>query len=136
MPISQTGENLFLDAITGFASLPTTLYLALSMSTPEPYNNANALSEPTAGYARQEVLQANWTQSSSGSAVYSDAIQFPTATADWGVIKTWVLCTALTGGNIIVWEEFDTPLTVTNGQMVTIPAESFGLTVSSLEDSD
>jgi hypothetical protein len=136
MPISQTGENLFLDAITGFASLPTTLYLALSMSTPEAYNNANALSEPTGGYARQEVLQANWTQSSSGSAVYSDAIQFPTATANWGVVKTWVLCTALTGGNIIVWEEFDTPLTVTNGQMVTIPAETFGLTVSSLEDSE
>lgn len=136
MPVSQTGEDLLLNAITGFESLPTTLYLALSKGVPEPFDNANSLPEPTSGYARQEVLQANWTQSSSGSAVYSDAIQFPTATADWGVIKTWVLCTALTGGNIVVWEEFDTPINVSNGQMLTIPAESFGLTVSSLEDSD
>ncbi len=136
MGVSQFGESVLIDAITGVNPLPTSLYLALSADTPLPSESANALGEPSGGYERQLLDASNWAAGENGTSVYTQAVQFPTATALWPRINCWVLTTTLTGGQNIVWGELDTPLQVAVGQMVTIPAESFGLSVISAEDLD
>ncbi len=136
MGVSQFGESVLVDAITGVNPLPTSLYLALSSQVPLPSESSNALGEPDGSYERQLLDPGNWGPGENGASVYTQAVQFPTSTTLWPTINCWVLTTSLTGGQNIVWGELDTPLQVVVGQLVTIPAESFGLSVISAEDLD
>ncbi len=134
MGMTEYGESLLLNCMLNIVNIPTTLYLAVTGREPVPYESASTLNEPLdPAYAREAVAtgSSNWTSSSSGISLYTIDIEFLVATQDWPIIANWVLTTASTDGDVIVWGSFTTPQTVLTGQKMTIPANTLGLSVSS-----
>lgn len=134
MGMTEYGESLLLNCMLNIVNPPATLYLALTGREPAVYGTGDSLNEPLdSAYARQEVGTggSNWTAAESGISTYNAAVQFPVATENWLVIEYWALTTAATSGTVIIWGQFDTPSSVLTGQRLTIPANSFGLSVGS-----
>lgn len=60
------------------------------------------------GYARVEVdstTVAQWLISGTTQASNINAIQFPVATAGWGTMSAFGIFDAVTGGNLLIWDE-------------------------------
>lgn len=102
---------------------PVALYVGLFTATP---GEASAGTEVSGGsYARQAV-----TFSRSGSVLSNTAlITFPAATADWGTLVSGGVFDAATGGNLLARGEFSVSRTVTNTDILTIPAGQFTITL-------
>jgi|JI10StandDraft_1071094.scaffolds.fasta_scaffold91194_1 hypothetical protein len=138
MGMTEYGESLLLNCILGISDIPATLYLAVTTREPAADETASTLSEPSdPDYARQSIGtgSANWTTAESGISLYTNDVEFLTASQDWPIIAYWALTSAATDGDSIVWGKFDTPQAISTGQKLTIEAESFGLSVSSPEAS-
>ena len=138
MSISDYGSNLLLDSMLEVAALSATYYLALVNGEPEETDDGTDLDEPTdAAYARQAIGTGAtyWNASESGVASFKTAVTFPTATEDWPVINYWVLCTAVTAGEIILWGDFDEGFQVLDTQVPVVPAEALTLTIAPEEEN-
>src|SRR5262245_61407319 len=91
------------------AEPPPSFWLALVKDiAPSPYMSAEEINEPdpAAGYARVEIPNTvdAWDDLDTGQLqVVSNrsAVQFLSATADWGQIDYWALCDSEVGGNMI-----------------------------------
>jgi len=99
-------ENEVLDHILGGADYtrPATVYIALS--TTQPSDNGSGFTEPAVGsYARVAVTNnaTEWPAASGGSKANANAVQFPTATADWGLITHFGIFDDPTAGNLLMW---------------------------------
>lgn len=105
---------------------PTTVYLALYTSNPNPNNSGT---EVTGGsYARQAV---SWTALAGGTSTQnSSTITFPTATANWGAITYVALLDAASSGNLLMFAPATVTITINNGQTYTITS---GNLVASLQ---
>lgn len=82
-------------------------------------------------YARIAVTQNddNWSAASTGGATSnSDAITFPTATADWGIVSGVFVADALTGGNLLLHGALTTPRDVQNGDVFKFNAGDLDVT--------
>jgi hypothetical protein len=71
------------------------------------------------GYARQEITSSN-IGVTGGSAVNTAIIEFPEATADWGVIVGVAIFNAATSGSILFWGRIDNQLTIYEGEVYSI----------------
>lgn len=93
---------------------PTTIYLALYKSDPTP---ADTGTEVTGGaYVRVPITFAAPALESGNQTVKSAAdIEFPVATADWGLVTHVGLRSALTGGNLLWSKAVDNPRTIQTG---------------------
>jgi hypothetical protein len=93
---------------------PTTIYLALYKSDPTP---ADTGSEVTGGsYVRIPITFAAPTLEGGNQTVKNAAdIEFPTATADWGLVTHIGLRSALTGGDLLWSKAVDNPRTIQTG---------------------
>ena len=80
---------------------PTTWYVGLL--TGEPSDSATGTEVSGGSYARQSCA---FTIQGSGSAIASNtsSITFPTATADWGVVGYVGIYDALSGGNLVAYQ--------------------------------
>lgn len=86
---------------TANATVPGTLYVALFTATP---NDAGGGTEVSGGsYARVGVATSGWNASSGGLVDNIAAINFGTASANWGTVTHVGLYDASTGGNLIDW---------------------------------
>lgn len=104
---------------------PNTFYLALIKDiAPTPYVSGNELDEPTGGaYARAAVPNDVVTWSNAGAlniTALQIEINFIAATANWGTIRYWALCDALSGGNPYFVGQLDSPQAVLLGEVATI----------------
>ena len=138
MGMTDYGADVMLDSLLGIATIPATLYLALVSEEPEESDDGDDLDEPDdTAYARIAISTGagNWSASESSASSYLNEVTFPVATQVWDKIYHWVLCTALTSGEVIVWGEFDEGFEVFDDQQITIPAEALTLTVSDEEDN-
>lgn len=93
---------------------PTTIYLALYKSDPTP---ADTGTEVTGGsYVRIPITFAAPTLEVGQQTVKSAAdIEFPVATADWGLVTHVGLRSALTGGDLLWSKAVDNPRTIQTG---------------------
>lgn len=133
MGMTVEGTDLFLDAMLEVSALPANLYLALTATQPQIGDDGTSIDEPTdAAYARQALGTgaSYWSAASGGFSSFANAIEFPVATEDWDSMRYWVICSALTGGDIYIWGQFTDYFNITTGQKVTMTADSFGLTLS------
>jgi hypothetical protein len=84
------------------------------------------LSEPNGnGYVRMPypLGSASWRMSGYATAYNANAITWPAAVAEWGgAIAAWAILTQQQGGDLIVSGTLATQLTVTAGDVVSIPA--------------
>jgi len=125
-------ENALIDHLfraTAYTA-PATLYIALSSGTLSDASTGAAMSEVTGGaYARVSIVSstANWystngttsgaSSGTGGTTSNVAAINFPTATADWGTVQSVAITdTQGTGaGQILFWGPLTSSKVVSNG---------------------
>lgn len=120
MSLTNTGENTVLGLIKGAGPY----YLALFTVSPSETGGGTEVSG--GAYARQAVT---FGTPASGAMSNSAAIEFPTATANWGTANAWGLFDAATSGNLIWYGAIDTPKELLSGDIYRITAGSLTLTM-------
>jgi hypothetical protein len=104
---------------------PTTTYLALYTSDP---TDADTGTEVTGGsYARQAITMG---APSNGASTNSASIEFPQATADWGIVAYVGIRDALTSGNLLYHTPLDSSKTIANGDIFKITAGNLSVTLA------
>jgi hypothetical protein len=102
---SDVYEVDVLKAVTGQATTiltttPITPYIALYTATP---TDSSAGTEVTGGSYARVSSAGKWAVPSAGSVATNAIITFPTATADWGAITGFAVCSAVSAGSILMW---------------------------------
>ena len=120
-------ENALINAVlrnTSYTS-PTTTYLALYTSDP---TDADTGTEITGGsYVRQAIT---FGSPSNGTSTNSAAVEFPQATADWGIISHVAIRDAVTSGNLLFHTALDASKTINNGDVFKITAGNLSVQLS------
>lgn len=106
---------------------PSTLYVGLYTVAP---TDAGGGTEVSGGsYARQTgtftVSGSNPTQ-----AANSVAVEFPTATSNWGTIVAAAVFDASTSGNMLAWADLTANKTISSGDVFRFPISSFVITLA------
>lgn len=98
---------------TAFSS-PATVYLALYTSDPTPADTGTEVTG--GGYKRMPItFAAPALENGKQTAKNSADVEFPIATADWGLVTHIGLRTAATGGNLLWSAPVPNPRTIQNG---------------------
>lgn len=94
-------------------TVPSTLYLMLS-STPISANGTGATEPSVGSYARVAIPSSGtyWSTPSNGVISNLTKIDFPQATADWGIMTYVALTDASSGGNIRYYQALTRPKTI------------------------
>ena len=120
-------ENALINATlrnTSYTS-PTTTYLALYTSDP---TDADTGTEITGGsYVRQAIT---FGAPANGTSTNSAAVEFPQATADWGIISHVAIRDAVTSGNLLFHTALDASKTINNGDVFKITAGNLSVQLS------
>lgn len=107
----------------------STLYVALYTVAPTDSGGGTEVSTSSTAYARQAmaftVSGTNPTQATNTSAV-----EFPTATANWGTIVAAAVFDASSAGNMLAWADLTTNKTVNSGDVFRFQASSFTITLA------
>lgn len=120
MSLTNYGENRMLTLFKEDG----THYIGLFTVAP---SEAGGGTEVSGGaYARQPVT---FGAASDGTMKNSSAIEFPTATANWGTAKAWGLFDAATNGTLIWYGAIDTPKELLAGDIYRITAGSLTLSM-------
>ena len=106
---------------------PTTVYVSLWTSNP---NDDGSGTEVSGGsYARTAVSFA--TASGTSGQVLNDAVvEFPTATASWGVVGWIGINDAVSGGNLLYHTALDTAKTIDSGDIFKIATGNLSVTLA------
>ena len=100
-------------------SAPATTYIALYTAAP---SDTGGGTEVTGGsYARASVTNntTNWPNSSGGSKSNGTAINFTTASANWGTVVAFGIFDASTSGNLLYWADLTTSKAINTGDTAT-----------------
>lgn len=98
---------------TAFSS-PATVYLALYTSDPTPADTGTEVTG--GGYKRMPItFAAPALENGKQTAKNAADVEFPIATADWGLVTHIGLRTAATGGNLLWSAPVPNPRTIQNG---------------------
>lgn len=117
-------------------TVPATLYVALSTSTPT--QTGSGVTEPSTGaYARVSVANnttnfvAASTQPANGQEQTNGAaITFPAATASWGTITYFGIYDAASAGNLLCFGALTTAQTIASGDTASFAAGSLTITLN------
>ena len=121
MSLSDYGENKMLSLLKADGSYYLGLYTVV------PSDDGTGGTEVSGGgYARQAVT---FGTPSSGSMSNSAAIEFPTATADWGTANGWGLFDAVSGGNLVWYGNITTPRQLLTGDIYRVQIGNFTLSI-------
>lgn len=130
MSLTKYLESRILNFILlGQAFSPPSLYVGLSLTEPDEGN----YQEPSGGsYSR---VLTTWSVSS--RILFNvNAIEFPEATANWGLIRAFLVFDALEGGNLLFFGNFSNPVYVYSGSQPLILAAGLKLRFLSGSISD
>jgi len=117
--LKTTDANSILDGL-----LTGTMYLALYTVAPTA---TAAGTEVTGGsYARQPIT---FSSASSGVKASSNGQTFPAATATWGTVVAWAICTASTGGSQKAFRAI-TSVVINSGDQVAASSGAISATLS------
>jgi hypothetical protein len=104
---------------------PTTVYVGLYTSDP---TDANTGTEVTGGsYTRTAVT---FGAPSDGVTTNSAAVEFPQATADWGVVGWIGILDASTSGNLLYHSPLDVAKTISSGDVLRISIGALSVTLA------
>jgi hypothetical protein len=104
---------------------PTTVYVGLYTSDP---TDANTGTEVTGGsYVR---TAATFGAPSDGVTTNSAAVEFPQATADWGVVGWIGILDASTSGNLLYHSPLDVAKTISSGDVLRISIGALSVTLA------
>lgn len=114
-----------IDHITTVASYTpvATVYIALYAANPTAADSATEFS--TGSYARQSMA---FTAASSGATENTSDVTFPTATADVGVASYFVIKTASSAGNGLIYGALTSTYDIKNGDVYKVLAGALDIT--------
>lgn len=120
--LGATYQNNVLDAILGSGgitlgsgvTIPSNVWIALFTVAPTSAGGGTEVSTSGTAYVREEVANdpTTWPNAASGSKAIGIAVEFATATADWGTVVAFAVFDAVTGGTLIAFGNIGTPLDV------------------------
>ena len=107
---------------TAFTS-PSAVYLGLFTSAPTDAGGGTELSG--SGYTRKV---ASFT-TTGAAATNASAVEFPTATGDWGTIVAVGIFDAASSGNFLGWSNLASSRTIETGDVFRFPAGDVDITL-------
>ena len=102
---------------------PTAVYLGLFTSAPTDAGGGTELSG--SGYTRKV---ASFT-TTGAAATNASAVEFPTATGDWGTIVAVGIFDAASSGNFLGWSNLASSRTIETGDVFRFPAGDVDITL-------
>lgn len=129
-PTGPSTLNVFVPPATVYVGLWTT---AGSLDDTATGSTANEVSTSGTAYARVSKTNdtTNWpvaTGSSTGIKRNGTAITWPTATANWGTVTQFALCTASTSGQILFWGDLTSAKAISTGDTASFSANALTIT--------
>lgn len=138
--LSDYGEGYFANLLVGNAEPVTDWFLALLIEIPYPSVEGSVLftdfEVQDDAYARQYVMNSNFSESSGGIVSTIVPFYWPAAVADWEPVVGFALLDDPEGGNIYVFGEFPDQLVVEEGQQLYIPEGMISIGISTTEAGD
>lgn len=126
MSFSDYLETKVLDHVFGGTSYtaPTTLYVALFTAAPSDSGGGTEVSG--GAYARQTIAFTTSGDTTSNNA----AIEFPTATANYGTVTHVGIYDASSAGNLMAWASLTSSKTIETGDVFRIPSGDLDITLN------
>lgn len=106
-----------------------TLYVALYTAAPSDTGGGTEVSTSGTAYARQ-AMAFTVSGTSPTQATNTSAVEFPTATADWGTIVAAAVFDNSSTGNMLAWADLTANKTISSGDVFRFPASSFTVTLA------
>ena len=127
MSFSNFLETEILDHVFGAAAYtaPTTLYLALYTATPGETGGGTEVTTVSTAYARQTVAFTTTGNTTSNTA----AVEYPTATANFGTVTSVGVFDASTGGNLMAYAALSSSKTIETGDVFRVPTGDLDITL-------
>jgi hypothetical protein len=118
MSFSNYLETKVLDHVFGGTAYtaPSTLYLALY--TADPSDTGGGTEVSGGGYSRQTIAFTTSGNTTSNTA----AVEFPTATANYGTVVAVGVFDASSGGNLLAYAGLTTDKAIETGDVFRVPA--------------
>ena len=126
MSFSDYLETKVLDHVfAGTAyTAPTTLYVALFTAAPSDSGGGTEVSG--GAYARQTIAFTTSGDTTSNNA----AMEFPTATANYGTVTHVGIYDASSAGNLMAWAALTSSKTIETGDVFRIPSGDLDITLN------
>jgi len=126
MSFSDYLETKVLDHVfAGVAyTAPGTHYVALFTAAPSDSGGGTEVSG--GAYARQTIAFTTSGNTTSNNA----AVEFPTATANYGTVTHVGIFDASSSGNLMAWAELTSPKTIEAGDVFRIPSGDLDITLN------
>ena len=103
---------------------PSTVYVALY--TVAPTDSSVGTEVTGGGYVRQS---ASFTTTASAT-TNASAIEYPTATADYGTVVAVAVLDASSSGNMLAFAALDTSKTISTGDVFRVPSGDLDITLN------
>ena len=126
MSFSNYLETKILDHVFGGTAYtaPTTLYVALYTAAPSDTGGGTEVSG--GGYARQTIAFTTSGDTTSNTA----AVEFPTATANYGTVTHVGVFDASTGGNLMAYAALTSSKAIETNDVFRIPAGDLDISLN------
>ena len=126
MSFSDYLETKVLDHVFGGTAYtaPSTLYVALFTAAPSDSGGGTEVSG--GAYARQTIAFTTSGDTTSNNA----AIEFPTATANYGTVTHVGVYDASSAGNLMAWAALTSSKTIETGDVFRIPSGDLDITLN------
>jgi hypothetical protein len=127
MSFSNYLETEILDHVFGgnAYTAPTTMYLALYTVAPSDTGGGTEVSTVSTGYARQAVAFTVSGNTASNTA----AIEYATATANYGTVVAVGVLDAETSGNLMAYASLSASKAIETGDVFRVPAGDLDITL-------
>lgn len=127
MSFSNYLETELLDHVFGGSAYtaPSTLYLGLHTSNPDEDNSGTEVSTSGTAYARQTIAFTTSGNTTSNTA----AVEFATATANYGTVSHVGVYDASSGGNLLAYAALTSSKTIETGDVFRVPAGDLDITL-------
>ena len=127
MSFSNYLETKVLDHVFGATAYtaPSTLYLALHTANPDEDGSGTEVSTSGTAYARATVAFTTSGNTTSNTA----AVEYSTATANFGTVTHVAVWDASTGGNMLAYAALTSSKTIETGDVFRVPAGDLDITL-------
>lgn len=138
--VGYYGANFIADLLFGGSNpIPISYFLALCTAEPNPTLNGSQIQEPpsAAAYTRISVPNDKTHFGTAGGGVVANitTLAWPIATADWGIVSSYALLDAATGGNMYLYGTFQLPRLVANGHLARFDPGLITFSVSGVQQT-
>jgi len=134
MSFSDFLEDELLDHVFGAATYTAPTGVHIGLSTTAPNDDGTNFTEPAQalGYSRAEYSnnKTTWSTSSSGSVNNAIALQWGSATGDWGTVSHFGIFDASQDGNLLAYGTLDTAKSVQNSDQAQFAAAQLTITLA------